>query len=66
MDRPAIQICEDFAHAGYPLDVEAMLIVEVEGSEAEIDDMLGRIVAIAEPFTAERRQGVAIGGGERR
>jgi glycolate oxidase len=50
MDRPAIQICEAFAHAGYPLDVEAMLIIEVEGSEAEIDDMLRRIVAIAEPF----------------
>jgi glycolate oxidase len=50
MDRPAIKICEDFAHAGYPLDVEAMLIVEVEGSDAEIDDMLNRIVAIAEPF----------------
>ena len=50
MDRPAIKICEDFAHAGYPLDVEAMLIVEVEGSDAEIDDMLHRIVAIAEPF----------------
>ena len=31
MDRPAIEICEDFAHAGYPLDVEAMLIIEVEG-----------------------------------
>ena len=50
MDRPAIQICEAFAHAGYPLDVEAMLIVEVEGSDQEIDDMLRRIVAIAEPF----------------
>ncbi|WP_210496981.1 FAD-linked oxidase C-terminal domain-containing protein [Microvirga antarctica] len=50
MDRPAIQICEAFAHAGYPLDVDAMLIVEVEGSDAEIDDMLRRIVAIAEPF----------------
>jgi glycolate oxidase len=50
MDRQAIQICEAFAHAGYPLDVEAMLIIEVEGSEAEIDDMLRRIVAIAEPF----------------
>lgn len=50
MDRPAIQICEAFAHAGYPLDVEAMLIIEVEGSDAEIDDMLKRIVAIAEPF----------------
>ena len=50
MDRPAIKICEAFAHAGYPLDVEAMLIVEVEGSDAEIDDMLRRIVAIAEPY----------------
>ena len=32
MDRPAIEICEAFAHAGYPLDVEALLIIEVEGS----------------------------------
>ncbi len=50
MDRKAIEICEAFAHAGYPLDVEAMLIIEVEGSAAEIDDMLRRIVQIAEPF----------------
>jgi glycolate oxidase len=50
MDRPAIQICEAFAHAGYPLDVDAMLIVEVEGSDQEIEDMLRRIVTIAEPF----------------
>ncbi|MDJ1157916.1 FAD-linked oxidase C-terminal domain-containing protein [Chelatococcus sp. SYSU_G07232] len=50
MDRPAIKVCEAFAHAGYPLDVEAMLIIEVEGADAEIDDMLRRIVAIAEPF----------------
>jgi len=47
MDRPAIHICEAFAHAGYPLDVEAMLIVEVEGSAQEIDAQLGRIAAIA-------------------
>ena len=47
MDRPAIAICEDFAHAGYPLDVEAMLIVEVEGGEAEIAAELARIAAIA-------------------
>lgn len=47
MDRQAIEICEAFAHAGYPLDVEAMLIIEVEGSDAEMDATLGRIVAIA-------------------
>jgi glycolate oxidase len=47
MDRPAIEITENFAHAGYPLDVEAMLIIEVEGSEREIDDLLDAITAIA-------------------
>jgi glycolate oxidase len=46
MDRPCIRACEAFAHAGYP-DVEALLIVEVEGSEQEIAEQLGRIVAIA-------------------
>jgi glycolate oxidase len=48
MDRPAIHACEAFAHAGYPLDAEAMLIIEVEGSEAEQDDLLGRIKAICQ------------------
>jgi glycolate oxidase len=47
MDKPAIEICEAFAHAGYPLDVGALLIVEVEGSETEMDDMLKNIVDIA-------------------
>ena len=43
MDRPAIHACEAFAHAGYPLDAEAMLIIEVEGSVAEQDDLLARL-----------------------
>ncbi|MEM9999821.1 MAG: FAD-linked oxidase C-terminal domain-containing protein [Pseudomonadota bacterium] len=47
MDKPAIDICEAFAKAGYPMDVQALLIVEVEGSEAEMDDMLKRIIKIA-------------------
>lgn len=46
MDRPCIRACEDFAHAGYP-DVEALLIVEVEGSEPEIAEQLGKIREIA-------------------
>jgi glycolate oxidase len=50
MDKPAIQVCENFAGAGYPLDVEAMLIVEVEGSNDEIDALLGTIAEIAERF----------------
>jgi glycolate oxidase len=46
MDRPCIRACEAFAHAGYP-DCEALLIVEVEGSPAEIDEQLALITAIA-------------------
>ncbi len=50
MDRPAIHACEAFAHAGYPLDAEAMLIIEVEGSVAEQDYMLDRIRDICNRF----------------
>ncbi len=50
MDRPAIHACEAFAHAGYPLDAEALLIIEVEGSVAEQDDLLARTAALCEPF----------------
>jgi len=46
MDRLCIEVCEEFAHAGYP-DCEALLIVEVEGSEAEIDAQLRVIMDIA-------------------
>ena len=46
MDRPCIIACEAFAHAGYPI-CEALLIVEVEGSPAEIDAQLALICAIA-------------------
>ncbi len=50
MDKPAIHVCEAFAHAGYPMDVEALLIVEVEGADAEIDSLLKKIAAIAQNF----------------
>ena len=50
MDRPAIHACEAFAHAGYPMDAEAMLIIEVEGSVAEQDELLGRISGICGRF----------------
>ncbi|MGR3622264.1 FAD-linked oxidase C-terminal domain-containing protein [Pseudophaeobacter sp.] len=46
MDRPCIQACEAFAKAGYPM-CEALLIIEVEGSEAEIAHQLQLITDIA-------------------
>jgi len=50
MDRPCIHACEAFAHAGYPLDAEALLIIEVEGSVAEQDELLAKIRAICARF----------------
>lgn len=46
MDRPCIEATEAFAHPGYP-DCEALLIIEVEGSDAEIDAQLKVIMGIA-------------------
>ena len=46
MDRPCIRATEAFAGAGYP-DCEALLIIEVEGSDEEIEAQLSRIIAIA-------------------
>src|SRR5438046_3231799 len=47
MDRPAIHAAEDFVQAGYPRDVEALLIVELDGPEAEVDHLIARVEAIA-------------------
>ncbi len=47
MDRPAIAAAEAFVQAGYPLDVEALLIVELDGCDAEVDHLVERVEAIA-------------------
>src|SRR5215210_2148287 len=52
MDRPAIHAAEEFVRAGYPLDVEALLIVELDGPEAEIVHLLGRVGEIAKTCRA--------------
>ncbi len=48
MDKPAIHAAEDFVHAGYPRDVEALLIVELDGPQREVSHLLDRVEAIAE------------------
>ena len=48
MDRPAIHAVEEFVHAGYPLDVEALLIVELDGPRPEVDHLLDRVQEIAQ------------------
>ena len=52
MDAPAIHAVEQFVHAGYPLDVEALLIVEVDGPQAEADHLVARVETIAKACRA--------------
>jgi len=52
MDKPAIHAVEEFVHAGYPLDVEALLIVELDGPQAEVDHLVERVQAIAQDCRA--------------
>jgi glycolate oxidase len=47
MDRPAIHAVEAFVHAGYPMAVEALLIVELDGVPVEVDHLIERVTAIA-------------------
>jgi glycolate oxidase len=42
MDKACIQAAEDFVNAGYPLDVAAILLCEVDGTADEVDDQLKR------------------------
>jgi glycolate oxidase len=52
MDKPAIHAAEEFVHVGYPLDVEALLIVELDGPKVEVDHLIGRVEAIARQHRA--------------
>ncbi|HAO3126362.1 TPA: FAD-binding oxidoreductase, partial [Escherichia coli] len=47
MDRPAIHAAEDFVHAGYPLDVEALLIIELDGPAVEVNHLIDMVEKIA-------------------
>jgi len=47
MDKNAIHAAEAFVHAGYPLDVEALLIIELDGPSVEVDELIGRVEKIA-------------------
>ena len=46
MDNPAINAAEDFVNAGYPREAEALLIIELDGPEAEVDVLINRVSEI--------------------
>ena len=52
MDKPAIRAVEDFVRAGYPLDAEAILICELDGSKAEVRAVGEQVEALLKDFDA--------------
>lgn len=48
MDNPAICAAEDFVHAGYPKDAEAILLCELDGITEEVQDQIERIRQLLE------------------
>ena len=46
MDNPAINAAEDFVNAGYPREAAALLIVELDGPEVEVDYLLDRVATL--------------------
>lgn len=43
MDKLAIEAAEAFVHAGYPLDAAALLLCEIDGSQAELDEQVPQL-----------------------
>ncbi|WP_290647936.1 FAD-linked oxidase C-terminal domain-containing protein [Aquisalimonas sp.] len=53
MDGPAIRAAEDFVHAGYPTDVAAILICELDGSADDVQAQRERVRALLEESGAD-------------
>jgi len=47
MDKFLIRATENFSKAGYPLDAEAMLIVEADGAKLEVDELIDKVANIS-------------------
>jgi len=62
MDKPAIHAAEAFVNVGYPLDVEALLIVELDGPAVEVDYLIERVGALAADHSA---RGIRVSTSER-
>jgi len=48
MDKALIHATDNFVKAGYPRDAESMLIVELDGTEAEVEELIKKVTNIAE------------------
>ena len=54
MDKPMTAAVEDYVHAGYDLDAEAILLCESDGTPEEVDEEVGRMVQVLRSSGATR------------
>jgi glycolate oxidase len=54
MDRPAARAVEDFVHAGYDLEAAALLLCECDGTQAEVDGEMQRVIEVLKAAGATR------------
>ncbi len=47
MDKALTKATNDYCKAGYPVDAEAMMIVELDGTESEVNELINRVEEIA-------------------
>jgi glycolate oxidase len=47
MDRALIEATDNFSKAGYPRDAELLLIVELDGTESEVNELLKKVSEIS-------------------
>ena len=46
MDNLALRAAEDFVHAGYPVDAQAILLCELDGAESDVEEDVARVSAL--------------------
>ena len=47
MDKALTKATNDFSKAGYPTDAEAMMIIELDGTESEVSELIQKVESIA-------------------
>ena len=52
MDRLAVKAAEEFVHAGYPLDAEAILLCELDGTRTEVDKQIEQVQTLLKTIGA--------------
>lgn len=48
LDGVMLRMVEEASHAGYPLDADAVLLIEIEGLTEAVDEQLAQVVAVCE------------------